>query len=310
MIKLARYRNQVLSLDSARALTRGTPVGLSSWLPLLQPVRGSHLVVASEDGQTAPLVGQMVYFTGERSAHLSFVTPESACDSPLFSRLVEYLAIHAGEHGAFNLLAEIEDTHPALESLRRSGFSVYSWQQVFRLPDSGKVSRPAESLWQPSQASDEPSIRSLYQSLVPPLVQGAEPFLSRDPSGLVYRQGGEVLGFVEALSGLRGIFIVPLIHPEVQDVSALLADLIHVFPGMGRPLYLAVRSYQSWLEVALSQMGAAAAPRQALLVKHLVMSQRNAVSRLNVLERRQAEPTTSIIQSSAVPEDGKPVTGI
>lgn len=251
----------------------------------------------------------MVYLSGERSAHLSFVTPESACDSPLFSRLVEFLAYHAGEHGAFNLLAEIEDTHPALESLRRSGFAVYSWQQVWRLPDASKVQRPADGLWLASQPSDEASIRNLYQSLVPPLVQGAEPFLSRAPSGLVYRQGDEVLAFVEALSGLRGIYMVPLIHPEVQDVSALLADLIHVLPGMGRPLYLSVRSYQSWLEYSLGQLGANAAPRQALLVKHLVMPQRAAVSRLNVLERRQAEPTTSMIQSAVLPDEGKPVTG-
>jgi len=36
--------------------------------------------------------------------------------------------------GALNLLADITETHPAFELLRKHGFSVYSWENVWKLP--------------------------------------------------------------------------------------------------------------------------------------------------------------------------------
>jgi hypothetical protein len=41
-----------------------------------------------------------------------------------------------------------------------------------------------------------------------------------------------------------------------------------------RPVYICVRSYQSWLETAIEDLGAEAGPRQAVMVKQLVSQQK------------------------------------
>jgi hypothetical protein len=77
--------------------------------------------------------------------------------------------------------------------------------------------------------------------------------------------------YVSATQGVYGIVLSPLIHPEATNVSEKLALLISNLPERrNRPVYLCVRSYQAWLEPVLADLGAKAADRQAVMVKHLV----------------------------------------
>jgi hypothetical protein len=79
-----------------------------------------------------------------------------------------------------------------------------------------------------------------------------------------------VMSYVGVNSGMHGIVLTPLIHPEASAVSAKLCALIADLPNRGgRPVYLCVRSYQAWLEPVLADLGASAAARQAVMVKHL-----------------------------------------
>jgi hypothetical protein len=148
---------------------------------------------------------------------------------------------------------------------------------------------------------DEIALRSLYQSLVPPLVQSAEPFVLNSHQGLVYRhKHGEVQGYVESRRGPRGVYLQPVIHPDVEDSQGLLVDLLQALPALylGRPVYIAVRSYQSWLEAALEDLHGQAAPRQALFVKHLASAQRVlATNKRLVMEKQQAEPTAPMVNN-------------
>lgn len=297
LFTLYRYRHQVLSLDSELFLTHGGPVSPASMLMGLNPTRGISMGVCSSTNGEPALIGQMLYTPGERSAHLSFLAPASACDSPSLPTLLDYFAVQAGARGAFHLLAELEEQHPAFVVLRRAGFSVYAWQRIWRFPLPADARGGDMRLWRYGRAVDEPNVRSLYQLLVPPLVQAAEPLSDHVSRGLVYRQGDEVMAFVEAVYGPKGIFLHPIIHPDVGNVTELLADLVHNLPmRLGRPVYLSVRSYQAWLETSLQQLDGEFATRQALMVKHLVKSQRvEALSpRLAVMENRQAEPASIV----------------
>jgi hypothetical protein len=92
--------------------------------------------------------------------------------------------------------------------------------------------------------------------------------LSKNARGLIC--DGDVKCYVSLASGAQGIVLTPLIHPEVIDVDVKLASLLNCIPDRRRrPVYLCVRSYQAWLEPALEDLGAQAAPRQAVMVKHL-----------------------------------------
>ncbi len=283
----------MLSLDSAQALTRGSPVGVASVLGQLHPARGTYTGVCLANGQPA-LMGQVSYVMGNRSARLTFLAPESTPPAAGFTGLLEGLAWQAGEMGAFSLLGEVDEQSPTFESIRRAGFSVYAWQRIWRLLLPSESSAKPNG-WQPASSLDEQPVRNLFQMLVPPLVQSAEPLSNRKLNGLIYRQNGDLMAYVECVYGPRGIYLTPLIHPDIQDGLSLLRGLMPALaPRLGRPIYLAVRSYQAWLENVLAEIPAEAAPRQALLVKHLTSMQRVPLNaRLVAIDSRAAEQTTA-----------------
>jgi len=296
----------VLCLDSALSLTRGNPLGLMAALSQLNPRSDTFTGVVPASDCDPKLLGQMTYTQGQRSARLSFIAPATAGDSPRISDLLDGLTCQAGDWGAFNLLAEAEEHHPIFENLRRSNFFVYAWQRIWQFGPSARVERGVSNRWRNASPLDEIALRSLYSSLVPPLVQSAEPFIFRHHQGLVYRQedsnhhDGEVLGFIEGRRGPRGVYLQPIIHPDVENVQNLLADLLQALPAyyLGRPVYFAVRSYQSWLEAALEEMHGQVAPRQALFVKHLASAQRVlATNKRLVMEKHQAEPTAPMVNN-------------
>jgi hypothetical protein len=291
---LYRYRRDVLELDSALMLTRGNPLGLAALFAQIHPNRGTYTNVAiSEDGDP-PIFGQVNFQQGERSARVVFITPETNSSEDSLPFVLEDLARQSGEWGAYHLLAEMEENSSSFESFRRVGFSVFAWQRIWKLPPA-TGGNPPEADWAPARLDQESNIRSLFQSLVPPLVLSAEPMSVHTFQGLACQQQEEVTAYTDVEFGPRGIFLKPIFHPDAVDVDCLIRALTTTLPNLsGRPIYMAVRSYQSWLENGLEKLGAESAPRQALLVKHLIARQRSPILErsLQALERRRAEPSS------------------
>jgi len=290
-------------MDTAVALTRGNPIGAWAVLDNLRLEYGTYTHILRQGGSQPPLIGQIHHTAGERAARLTFVTPERGIDSPGLAALLESLAWQAGERGACSLLAEVEETSPAFETLRRVGFSVYGWQRVWKIKEiPGDNHIP--NVWEVATDLDSLPIRALYQALVPPLVQGAEPMIERALTGLVYEQTGELLAYIEPTYGPRGIYLQPLIHPAVDDVLKLVRSFLSGLSfSLGRPVYLAIRSYQAWLENALAELEVEVGERQALLVKHLMVQQRApafAPARNGTLDSRQPAMLVT-------PKDGPPM---
>lgn len=303
-----RFRRYILPTDSAQALTHGSPVGPTALLARLNPAVGSYTGIYNPvNGKSGPLIGHMQHTYGDRSARILFLMPEQGLNQPGVSNLLEHLAAQAGAWGAFHLLAEIEETSCALEGLRRSGFAVYAWQRIWKFSTSGEGGQSSSFsngggkenalLWKPATSIDEVSVRNLYQSLVPPLVQSAEPLTPRRLPGWVYRQDDEILAYVEGVYGPHGIYLQPLIHPAVENISQLLSNLLFHQPSLlSRPVFLAIRSYQAWLETVVRDLECQVGPRQALMVKHLVLHQRDVVpARHLVLDKYSTEPTVPTV---------------
>jgi hypothetical protein len=264
----------MLPLDSSILMTQGNPVSIGALLALFHPERGVFTGICSIASSETFCIAQVHHTGGERIARLSFVLPSTGAESSATVGLFEALAAQSGDWGAFNLLAEVDELAPAFLGLRRAGFSVYGWQRIWQLPFMGESNTTPGGGWQIAEPSDEIAVRSLAQTLVPPLVQGADPLPGRRLQGLVYYQGGEIMAYIESVFGPVGIFLLPLIHPSVEDVAPLIKGLEkHLFPLLMRPVFLAVRSYQAWLETALEDLEWKAAPRQALMVKHLTKTQ-------------------------------------
>ena len=265
---LARYRRDVLSLDSARTLTRGNPLGAAALLAYLNPRRHIYTAVCSGDGLS--LMGQVVQREGETFARLTFLAPNEllgAGEVPL----LDHLARHAGGWGAPHLLAEVDERSKAFKSLRQAGYAMYAWQRVWKLDISAT---PAAGDWREAAPRDLVAVQSLYNQIVPALIQPVE-VLPRKPDGLVCRTNGEVQAYVGLTYGPAGIWAQPLIHPDAEAVPERLAALLRDLPDRReRSVYVCVRSYQAWLEGVLEDLGAQAGPRQAVMVKRLAKLQR------------------------------------
>lgn len=294
---LHRYRNECLFLDSTRLLTVGPKVmparALFSYLALST---GVFMYQSASNGtHNQVLLGQVHHRAGKPFARLSFLTPASSITSGLMTSLVEHIVRDIGERGATHLIAEVDEDNEAFEELRKAGFATYARQRIWQLTGDPEGSC-VESPWAPATIKNLIGIRSLYANLVPGLVQQVEHPPVQNLRGFVLRQRQELLAFVDIKYGPRGILVQPFIHPDLEDVPNSLIYLLSNLPyRRSRPVYICVRSYQSWLEQAVENLGAEAGPRQAVMVRHLAIPQKNVRTYVyHALERGTPEVSAPI----------------
>ncbi len=273
---LYRYRSEAISLDTARQLTRGNPLGAIGSMSYMNPRRHIYSAVSREDGVT--LVGGIIHTSNDLFAKLLYLAPASEMERPSLPALIENLAAQAGTWGAFHVLAEVDESSPAFAPLRKAGFSMYAWQRIWDVTAlaAGTPHRDGDGTdgdghtqhdWQRVNSINIASVQSLYHQIVPPLLQPVER-PPKEPTGFICSEG--LRAHVGVNTGMMGVVLFPLIHPEATEVSSKLASLISNLPNRGgRPVYVCVRSYQAWLEPVLEDLGARAGERQAIMVKHL-----------------------------------------
>ena len=128
---LHRVRHRGLCLDSQLAYTRGPNVLQYALLDMLNPGRTAHTLVLRPGAQAS--IGQVLLPAGRNGAHIAFISPAEVLEDKDGVELLEALARAAGEHGAHSLIAEVDEDSPGFESLRRSGFAIYSRQRIWQL---------------------------------------------------------------------------------------------------------------------------------------------------------------------------------
>ena len=294
---LHRVRDRGVYLHSALVLTRGPMLIPGALLSSFEP--GVGIFTSISFNKQAQLFGQIIQPTGAQCAQLTFLAPSEALESENLHVLLEHLSSQAVERGAFRLLADVDEGSLAFEMLRQAGFAIYARQRIWRLND-GPVNEEKPMSWQAATERDLIAVRSLYNNLIPGLVQQVEPFPAERLRGLVYRQGGDLLAYLELKYGHRGIWAQPFIHPDAEGV---VEDLMRRLPNLprrlSRPIYVCVRSYQSWLEPAIERMGAESSPRQAIMVRHLAIPQKAVRTfALPAIEGGQPEITAPISRVS------------
>jgi hypothetical protein len=277
---LSRSRRNVLPLYSARILTRGNPLGARAMLSYLNPRRQVYTAVASEDGNS--LMGQVILKMEEMSARLTFLAPTENIER-LTAPLLDHLTEQAADWGAFHLLAEVDENSPFFRSLRKSGFAMYAWQRIWKLP---KQEYPDEnSTWREVEETDWPSVQSLHGQIIPALIQPVDS-LPRQAAGMVCRPEGVLQAYAAIEKGPAGVWVQPLVPPD----SGCGPDRLAGLSGLGnRPVYVCVRSYQAWLETVLDDMGATAGPRQAVMVRRMAKVQK-VEEKVSALEKVLAKP--------------------
>ncbi len=261
--QLYRFREEAIGLDTARTLTRGNPLGAGRLLAYMNPAR--HVYSAIANGESESVLGGIIHSRDDAFAKLLYLAPASQLNHPGLPALIENLSVQAGGWGAFHVLAEVDEVSDAFVPLRKAGFSVYAWQRMWEISEINESSSGFE--WTRLRSVHLPAVQSLYHQIVPPLLHPIEP-QPKTPIGWLSNDGAKC--YVSVTHGTYGIVLTPLIHPEATDVSSKLTALISNLPDRrNRPVYICVRSYQAWLEPVLADLGAKAAARQAVMVKHL-----------------------------------------
>lgn len=279
----------MVSLHKADYLVHGNPIGAAAVLARLNPTESSYTAVMEHPESGRKYFSQVIHPPGSRSAHFSFLAPDLIQNEEDFLPLFDFLCFQAGEMGALNVLAEIEESHALFEALRRVGFCVFSWESLWRMPDDiqqgGSVSD-----WNPPATTDLNTVRCLYQTLVPPLVQNAEPFKNGNTPRLLYKKNGDALAYVESISGSAGTYLIPLIHPSIENVGPLLVDLIGHFKESGKPLYMQVRSIVSehWARHRITRL------RRRQLDRHRLAEFGQVISQLLNPGRLMITPAVSV----------------
>jgi len=296
---LSRYRRDMLSLDSARLLTRGNPLSAMALFSYLDPRHHIYTAVAADNGVS--LMGQVVLREEDTSASLTFLAPQENING-LTSPLVDHLVGQAGEWGAFHLLAEVDEDAPAFRLLRQAGFAMYAWQRIWQLPSSDP-DKVKKDIWRQVAALDWPAVQSLYSQIVPALLHPVES-LPKQVIGLVCRPEGNLQAYVAVKKGLNGIWVQPIVPPDSDCVSEQIAGLSYALAGgQPRPIFICVRSYQAWLESILEDLGAQAGPRQAVMVRRLAKLQKvdEKVPAMDKVLAKPAAPVARVLTNQDIP---------
>jgi hypothetical protein len=309
---LYRVRDSGLCTDAELAFTRGVNALQHALLDVFTPGKTTITLVARprrRDGD--PAVGQCVLRNGLPNARLSFIGPSTALDQDNGAELLEALARASGEHGAHNLVADVEEGSPAFESLRLAGFAVYARQRIWSVDGSSdELEGAAENPWRAETAEDEFAAQGLYLNLVPGLVQQVEPPPERSSHNLVLWQEGQLMGYLDLLRGPLGTWVQPYVHPAAQSFDRMLATFLASGPSPNRPLFVCVRSYQSWMGGPLEHLGFVPVSDQAVMVKRLAaMLRRPVASPLPAVEGKYPEPSAPIVRAEPAPGASQPSGG-
>ncbi len=291
---LHRYRNQGLCLNSALGLTRGRAISPMVLLSYLTPTSGFFTWVSVDDEQT--ILAQLNHPAESPYGRVSFLAPERAIKNSGAQALLEHLAKQAGQRGAFNLLAEVDEHAPAFEALRQAGFGIYARQRIWKLLRNTQV-QTEPFRWQPVKDRDTLPIQTLFHNVVPGLVGQFESLPAKHLRGLVCFKDDKLIGYVDLKYGYHGIWARPFIHPDAENIDDHLSSMIANIPDRrSRPIYLCVRTYQSWLEPALGEMDTQSSPLQAVMVKRLAVRHKVALQALPQIEG-QTEISAPVVRS-------------
>lgn len=303
---------QGVCLDSETALTHGPHPLQGALLDYLMPGAGMPTLIwrntdTGNLGAGQAVIGQLHHRMGRRQARVLFMAPLVAMGADEgWADLVERLAQMAGERGAHNLLAEVNEESAEFETLRSAGFAIYARQSVWKLPATGQplTARMAVPL-RSAVSADAFAVSTLYSNIVPRLVQQVEQPPRRIERGYVLEQQDELIAFLDVRRGPLGIWVKPYLHPEAYDLSdaVLQTGLNQLAPNSPspKPVYVCIPRYEDWLQEVVMRAGFEALGSQAVMVKRLVVGVTEA--RLKPLPAVEGQMTTPAAQINVIPRD-------
>lgn len=279
-------------------MTRGAPLSLTQLFTSLHPNDQIFTGVYEPKGSQEKLIGQIYRSQTMTNAHMMYLLQCDNANSRDFVVLLEGLIKQAGHWGAKQVVANLDITSELFPHFRQAGFSVLAKQRVFQCEPSGLFEDIMSDGWRTWRQEDINAMRGLYQTLVPPLIQAVEPISRREAQGLVYYDPkGALVAYADLIYGPVGVWVLPVIHPMIIEHMGdlLLQMILDIRKVNKKPIFIASRSYQPWVESALEDIAIESSPEQAVMVRYLALRQRvQANYAYSPVENSQPEPTITL----------------
>jgi len=281
-------------------LTRGNPTSFPNLIAAGSPLFDSTTVVCDREDGTSKMMCQVSHQIGSQSAQLSYLIAGEDADPGELACLLEKLVKEAGEWGAMNLTCELESNSPFFETFRRADFNVWANERFWTIDKQALNIDPKSHNWRIWNSADVKAMRALYQNIVPRLFHSIEPLTRKSEMGMIlFNKDNSLMGYADLVYGPKGIWALPIIHPEWADDPQLLPSLLTVLPNRGkRPVYLCIRSYQPWLEDTLTRMDAHASQEYVLMVKYMALRQKvESLLDKRILENGRADHSVPVARA-------------
>lgn len=269
---------------------------MAAILGQLRPNRGTFTAVAEHDPKTK-WVGQFSYDHGERFARLSFVLPKSDLADEDFVRLFEYLSKVAGEWGAFSILAEAADASQEKNRLLQAGYACYGWLQIWKIIPRTIDRERTTPGWQICNEEDQLAVKLFTHQHFALQRQFTESFPKNLNNSRVLKEKNEVIAWADCQFGIHGIFVKPVLKPNLESAAEVIQLLVsQLWQEFGLPVYVAVPSFQEWVNQAIEILGGQTWPRQSLFVKRMAQKIKEEVPSplLNVIPKNNMGTTSPV----------------
>ena len=267
--RVLRLTEKVMVLD-ARIEYTSTPDTGGSILASMMPHTSRHTLVARAQRQHA--IGQFYMTPDGDHAQLVYLAPhlDVDADDSAWLLILDAMVKQAGKRGAHTLRAELDETSPLFETLRHSGFAVYARQFMYMHQAHQQLDRSDELDLQPTDDSDASQVLMIFSRTVPSLLQQVG--ILPDNHGYLYRENGQVMGYVNVAQGREGIYLMPYMDHRLgaEQVAKVITTVASLVPYAGkRPLTVRVRRHQGWFGSALEDIGFERVAQQAVMVRHI-----------------------------------------
>ena len=259
-----RMVGQGVSFDAQLSLT----VGEDSLRPALLTSSGRmQAYVLRQSGGSA--LGQLHFLAGEQLARLAYIAPalDEGHNGELLLCLLEGLAIMAGQRGVVTILAEVDDTAPEFEVLRRASFVTYAYQELWVRPPA--PAEPSSYSLRAANSGEDHGLLGLYGSLVPGLIKHVEPPPTGADVCFVLDGPRGAAGIVIAYQGGQATLMEAYLAPEAGlSPRAFLSAALAKVQANKRTVYFRLRDYMGCTPSALADSGFRHLASQAALFRH------------------------------------------
>jgi hypothetical protein len=271
---LHRVSNHFILLDSETNCTReihGTSGVILNGV--LIPQRNLFTFTAKLDHHQ--MVGQFRIQQADQVAQIVYLAPDMQAmdDDTLYLHLFDAMAFEAGKHRASMLVGDVDEDSPLFETMRQSGFVLYSRQTIWRCQPINFIGR-TERLIRPVGDNDGIAVMDLITRIVPSMLQ---PLLIPHTleNGWVYYEDGNLLAYIGVTAGRQGVYLTPYIDPCLlgEPSKSLLYTLMkNIQQSVKLPVYMRVLRYHDWVSSVLDELGFEAGSPQAIMVRHIKVS--------------------------------------